>query len=247
MSILLARRGAIADSIPAVTTLAGILLGQWGFEDDNLNDSSGNGRHGTFTAGGSGGTLTYVDGPTAGTRGVQWGSGTNRISVGRTGLEATADGFCIMGWMKVPTVPVNSGYTAYGLSKARAAASTRSRFGVAGDGTTRSGMYVARWKDAIQVNESLTSSEVNDTGWHHHALVDGNTQWAYYIDGVLKASGTRSFDNSTSPTWEDCPWIIGYNSDIAAGEASGSISGMRIIQGQLTQAQVVAWMDTAIT
>jgi hypothetical protein len=241
MSIQLARRGAISKK-PVTTPLAGTLLGQWGFEDDNLNDSSGNGHHGAFEYV-SGSSYSYIDGPQSGTRAIQWGADGQGVNVGRTGLEPTMDGYTIMGWIKTGTVPDNSYPGILGKSR-DGAGSSRSRIGVVYEGGTKKGAYLARWKNDIQVGNF---GSVNDTNWHHIALVDGNTAWAFYIDGA-GGGGGRAFDNTSSPTWEAYDWKIGNNTGVGTIALTGqAVSGVRIIQGQLTAAQVADWMNTPIT
>lgn len=216
------------------------LLGEWGFLD-NLNDTSGNDRHGTLGAG----TPTYVDGPQAGTRGIQFGTSTDYITLGRAGLEPVAEGVSVMGWVQFTgTTGADTGPLGV-LSKARAATSSRSRIGISNNGVTRSSAAVARWKDDLKTPGG--SSWTGD-GWHHIALVDGNTTYALYVDGVLRASGSRALGSADNTLWEDFSWIVGYNATISDvfAHPQMSVSGVRIFQGELTAGEVSTWKDTAI-
>lgn len=213
------------------------LLGEWGFLD-NLADTSGNGHTGTATGG-----FTYVTGPQANTKGIQFNGQTDFVDFGRTGLEPTADGLVIMGWIKSNTV--GSNWLGL-LTKARAAGSTRHRIGTS---QTRNPAYVARWKDDIHTNDAITP--VFDTGWHHLAMVDGNTKWALYIDGVVVSghNGTRALTNGTSPVWEAFNWITGRNNTLGDQNADSTmaVSGIRIFQGEMTATEITTWMNTPVT
>lgn len=225
--------------------MALVLLGEWGFLGGALRDTSGNGRHGVFSDGGAGGQLEFVAGPQPGTRGVRFGHANHSISYGRTGLEPAVDGVTIMGWVRV-AVGAPSGVLLNVLSKARAPGSTRSRIGGRWDGAINTVPYAARWKDDLHFADVAGSFT---TGWHHVAAVDGNTGWAIYLDGAVIASGARAFDNTSSPSWENYPWVSGRDSVIADQYADSalSISGVRILQGEATGGEISEWMLTPIT
>lgn len=217
-----------------------ILLGEWGFLD-NLDDSSGNNRHSVFEDGGSGLGITYIDGPLANTRAIQFAHENQCINCGRTGLEPAVNGVTTMGWIRIPSV--GSSQILSLVSKARAASSSRSRIGVFGS-TTRV-TYAARWADDLRFSESLTN-QIGVNQWHHLALVDGPTKWGAYLDGSLIEGGVRSVGNAI---WENFPWRIGRNSEIGDQWATNgmAISMVRVFDGELTQAEINTYKNTPVT
>jgi len=218
------------------------LLGEWGFLD-NLNDTSGNARHGTAS-----GSLTYVTGPQTNTKGVKFGSTTSSVSFGRTGLEPSLEGITVMAWVRLEGTP-GLDIVLHAMSKARASNSSRSRIGIAytASGAVRRRAAVARWKDALDVSDAGASW--TDTGWHHVAIVDGNTRFAYYTDGTQEASTARALGATANTAWEDFPWCTGLNLTYPSDPVTStnfSVSGIRIFQGELTTGEINTWMNTAI-
>jgi len=235
-----------AGTLAATVTKAGILLGEWGFLD-NLNDTSGNGHTATYTPG-SGSNFSYVTGPHPNSRAAQFAHANDVIGYGRTGLEPTLDGITIMAWTRLSPAP-SSGFVDFlgVLNKARAAGSSRSRMGYGFSQPVIPQMKaVARWKDDLQVRDA--GATWNDTNWHHLAVVDGNTRWATYLDGVQIDGGTRALGAAPNTAWENFPWLSGYNGDIGDNYAHPnlSVTAVRIFQGELTTADVNTWMNTPI-
>jgi len=233
-------------SATAAAKPSGILLGEWGFLD-NLNDTSGNGHTATYTPG-SGSNFSYVTGPHPTSRAAQFAHANDVISYGRTGLEPTLDGITIMAWTRLSPAP-SSGFVDFlgVLNKARAAGSSRSRMGYGFSQPVIPQMKaVARWKDDLQVRDA--GATWNDTNWHHLAVVDGNTRWATYLDGVQIDGGTRALGAAPNTAWENFPWLSGYNGDIGDNYAHPnlSVTAVRIFQGELTTAQINTWMNTPI-
>jgi hypothetical protein len=215
------------------------LIGEWGFLD-NLDDTSGNGRNATLGAG----TLTYVDGPQAGTRGIKFSSADDYVDLGRTGLEPALGGVTVMGWVRFEgSTGADTGILGM-VSKARAVTSSRARVGLSNNGGTRRAKNVARWKDDLQIDDL---SSWSGDGWHHLCMVDGNTTNSDYVDGVLALAHPRSLDSSEME-WEPLNWLAGRNVTITDVFAHPqlSVSGIRIFSGELTETEVQTWMDTPV-
>ena len=220
------------------------LLGEWGFLD-NLLDTSGNNRHGTVT-----GSPTYVTGPQTNTRGLKFSTDTDSVSFGRTGLEPSLEGITVMGWVRMQGTPSVAGSPyLFLLSKARATTSSRSRMGFTytTSGNLRQRAGVARWKDALLVSDAGPSW--TDDAWHHLAIVDGNTRYGFYLDGVQDANASRALGATANTTWEDFPWRTGFNTDLntdMGAHPNMSVSGIRIFQGELTTTEIQTFRDTPI-
>lgn len=185
------------------------LLGEWGWLGNLENTAGTAAADGTLV----GIALAAEDGPIAGSKAIRFTDTTNpnAVTLGRTGLEPTVDGFFVEVWFKIPTsVPANVGTLGL-LTKARASGSSRFRVGVRIDGDSLAHIdYAVRWKDdlAFGVDSSLTLTR---DVWHCVQLLDANAGWGMWVDGTIRANGSRSFDNTTSPTWEDFPWTVGKN------------------------------------
>jgi Concanavalin A-like lectin/glucanases superfamily/Putative Ig domain len=226
-----------------VPALTGTLLGEWGFARDNLDDTSGNGHTAAVTLG----VVGYTDGPQPGTRALAFDTVATTVSLGRTGLEPTTEGVSTMCWVRA--TGLTEGEPGL-LHKMAAPNSTQNMLRlVAHSPSPYSGAYVARWKNDLNFDADAPGTWT-DAQWHHLALVDGNHGWAYYVDGVLKANGSRSFD-TTPYTWANFPWEIGRSSnatDIDGGDGDlMQQSGFRIFGGELTASDINYWMNTPIT
>lgn len=210
-----------------------VLLGEWGFLD-NLDDTSGNGI--TASANFS---PTYIDGPTTGTRAIQFSGTGQTITYGRTGLEpvAAAGGIVSMAWMKL--FSSHSGYAAI-VHKTRVFDSTRHGLDIDGNGM----FFVSRWRDQLAFRGS--ANEFNNFGWHHICNVDADDRYAWFIDGALVQESARSGDSPVN--WEDLPWLSGYAPamDGMNSAANLAVSGVRILSGTLSNSEVVTLMNTPI-
>lgn len=210
------------------------LLGEWGFLD-NLNDTSGNGRTATVPNG----SVTYVTGPQTSTRAVQF-PGTNcEVRYGRTGLEPASLGVTSMGWVKF-TSGAPAGAYVIPFAKALSAGSTR--FGT----LVYDGHFAprARWTDDLHYSDA--GPLVTDGAWHHLAIVDGDSRWAFLLDGTNLGSGARSVTGSGH--FENYSWGSGWvEGNLGNSYAGMCVSGVRIFQGVLSDAEVVTWKNTAIT
>lgn len=210
-----------------------VLLGEWGFLD-NLLDTSGNGHTPSVNF-----TPTYINGPTAGTRAIQFSAAGQTITYGRTGLEpaAAAGGICTMGWVKCFSSHVN--YTAI-LHKTRAADSSKHSISASGNTV----FWMDRWRD--QLNFAETGSYLSDFTWHHVCNVDADDRWARFVDGVKIAEASRT--GSSPVTWENFPWVSGYSADMVnyLSATNVAISGLRMFSGTLSDAEVLAYKNLPI-
>lgn len=210
-----------------------VLLGEWGFLD-NLDDTSGNG-----IAASANFSPTFIDGPIAGTRAIRFSATGQTITYGRTGLEplAAAGGIVTMVWAKL--FASHSNYT-QGIHKTRASDSTRHSIDV----HDNSIFAISRWRDQLAIRDS--NGELLDHNWHHICNVDSDDRYAWFVDGALVASASRS--GSSSVSWENFPWVSGKDSNMADSDSSANLAltGIRILSGTLSDAEVVAYMNTPI-
>ena len=210
-----------------------VLLGEWGFLD-NLNDTSGNGIVPSVNF-----SPTYIDGPTEGTRAIQFSTTGQTIDYGRTGLEPSASdgGIVTMAWIKVFSAHTN--YTAV-IHKSRAFDSTRHAIDVA----INSAFLMSRWRDQLNFREN--GNEFAGTGWHHICNVDSDDRYAWFVDGVLSQEASRSGTGAVS--WENFPWKSGFVSEMPSTDSQANVAftGIRILSGTLSNVEVSDWMNTPI-
>lgn len=185
------------------------LLGEWGWLGNLENTAGSTAPDGTLV----GIALASEDGPIAGSKAIRFTDTTNpnAVTLGRTGLEPTQDGFFVDVWFKIPsTVPADVGTLGL-LTKARASGSSRFRVGIRIDGDNLAHIdFAVRWKDDLQFGMDSSLTLTRDV-WHCVQVLDANAGWAVWVDGTIRANASRSFDNTTSPTWEDFPWTVGKN------------------------------------
>lgn len=204
---------------------------------------------GTSTADATGNGNTGTLGTNSGWVSGKWGTGGVTITSGTTTTITFGSGpsvsppyngisWCV--WAKLPT----SGWPDYGCIFGR----------LLGSGSTRSGLatvsagsffYVFRWRDDLQFGNA--GALPNDGAWHHYAMVDGNTTWAFYMDGVSIVSGTRNLSPFTPNTsWEANPWTLGCLPTDFVSLPGTSWSDLRLFQGQLSINQVAAYMNAPV-
>lgn len=210
-----------------------ILLGEWGFLD-NLDDTSGNG----ITASANFSPI-FIDGPVTGTRAVRFSGTGQRISYGRAGLEplAAAGGIVTMAWAKI--FGSHSNYTQI-IHKTRASDSTRHSIDIGNDDL----FTMSRWRDQLVFAEG--GNQFSDLGWHHLCNVDSDGRYAWFVDGSLIQSASRS--GSSPVDWENFTWGSGADSNMSATDSSANVAltGIRIMSGTLSDSEVVDWMNTPI-
>ncbi|WXW92544.1 hypothetical protein SEA_ENYGMA_53 [Streptomyces phage Enygma] len=214
--------------------MTAVLLGEWGFLD-NLNDTSGRGINATANF-----TPSYVNGPQANTRAINFSADGQTVTYGRTGLEPTSadGGICMMAWVKLSAS--STGYLGV-IHKHRDPSSFSTRAGC--DLIGNKFRPFARWRDQLAFADGI-GPDLNDNTWHHLCVVDADDRYEWYIDGVSVQSATRT--GTGSVTWEPYPWFSGFTSDMHSSSLL-SISGMRIFSGSLTTAEVNQWKNTPIS
>lgn len=215
-----------------------VLLASYGFLENDyattISDSSGNGHTGTVT-----GSLAFEAGPQTNSRALRYTNSNQSVAIPRAGLEPTSagGGIVTMGWFR------SFGGSNFGvvIKKQSEPSTTRSGMTVYTNGSV---FFVARWKNDVHFGEY--GSNMNDGNWHHVAVVDGDTSWAFYINGTQVDGGSRSFNQSTSPTWDDFPWTLGHVDGLSSSSDSFAVSGVRIFSGTMTQAEVQTYMNTPV-
>lgn len=207
------------------------LLGEWGFLD-NLDDTSGNARHASANF-----SPTYIDGPVLGTRAIRFSGASQFVTYGRTGLEPASGGVVTMAWVKLFSADV-FGYVDI-IHKTRAADSTRHAINVHDNGV----FWMSRWRDQTSFADA---GGPLGTAWHHLCNVDSQDRYAWFWDGAKISEGARS--GSAAVSWEDFPWVSGHNSDMVStgSDPDVAFTGIRIFQGDMTDGEVVTWMNTPV-
>lgn len=226
-----------------MTTAAGakppVLLASYGFlENDHalsVADTSNHGHNGSIS-----GSVAFEEGVQANSRALRFTDINQSVSFGRVDLEPTnlQGGVVTMGWFRSTSGGRNLGVI---IKKRDASSSTRSGITVYAGGTI---FFVARWKNDLHYGEY--GSNMHDGNWHHVAVVDGDTSWAFYIDGVQVDGGSRSFNQSSSPTWEDFPWTLGYVDGLSDSGDSFALSGIRIFSGTMAQTEIQTYMNNPV-
>lgn len=208
------------------------LLGEWGFLD-NLDDTSGNGLDATVNF-----TPTYIDGPTVGTRAIRFSDDGQTITYGRTGLEPATGGVVTMAWAQ--RYGDVFGFTPLVRKIRVGGGSRRSDLAIHDNQVS----FLSRWADQLFNNDTIGTFTAN--AWHHVCNVDSDDRAAWFIDGVLVDQSIRG--GSSSPSWESFPWLSGEDNE--AGSTSSdpnvSLTGVRIFQGTMTDAEVISWMNTPV-
>lgn len=217
------------------------LLAAFGFlENDyaaSVKDATGNNHDGLVV-----GSVAFEAGPQTDSRALRFTDIDQAVNIDRAGLEPSSSGGGVvaMGWYR----SFGSGQNCGVLVKMRtySPASTRCGITVNANGTV---FFVARWKDDLHYGEY--GSGMNDGNWHHTAIVDGDTEWAFYIDGALVDGGSRAFNQSSSPTWEDFPWTIGYVDGLSESSNAFTVSDARLFSGTMTQSEVQVYMNESVS
>lgn len=143
-----------------------------------------------------------------------------------------------MAWVKL--FSSHSNFTDI-IHKTRAFDSTRHAIDIEGNSL----FLMSRWRDQTAFAD-LTSHDLTDLGWHHICNIDSDDRYAWFWDGMVLTSVTRS---GTSPvTWEAYPWVSGSNSDMTITDSAANVAftGLRIFSGTMSNVEVATWMNTDI-
>lgn len=213
------------------------LLGEWGFQN-NVLDTSGNNHHGTL--GRATGSITtqptYVTGPQAGTKAIQWGENDQFVDVGGTGLEPTTEGYAVMAWVKSPAV---SGSFSGIFARGKGGSSTRGGLQLTDTGLL---FYMLRWKSRLDFGNG---AGIADGTWHHVAVIDNDDRGAAFVDGVKVHETTTAATGSA--TWESgFSFHLGATLNLCTSFAGQAVTGVRFFSGKLADADIPAWMNTPI-
>ena len=215
------------------------LLAAYGFKEGagtTTADVTGNGNTGTLDA-----NCGWVSGKW-GTGGVTIVSGTSSAITFPFGASMSPPyngvSWCV--WVKFPTTGVGDYSGIFGRIRSTGS-STRSGMAVMSSGAA---WYVARWRDDLHTSSYGTTG--HDGNWHHFAMVDGDTSWASYMDGIQQASGTRSDPPTLNTVWESFPWALGYSVNDLYSVPGTEYSDLRVFQGELSTAQVNMYMNTPV-
>jgi fibronectin type 3 domain-containing protein len=156
--------------------------------ENNAQDSSGSGNHGTANA------LSYVAGK-VGAQAAQFNGTSSYVSIPRS----VQDDFTVAMWVKTTDTAGSAGaqwWNGKGLVD-----------GEVGGGGADWGTAIVNGKFVIGIGSTggdstfASSVNINDGAWHHVAATRNNTSGAVavYVDGVLRGSGTGATGSRTFP------------------------------------------------
>jgi hypothetical protein len=179
-----------------VVDLENGLVAKYTFNNENANDESGNGNHGTINS-----AVLTADRFGNSNHAFQFGSGQTISVPDADTLDNFTSGMSISFWMNAPTSPVNTnpmitkfsycggGFDAYSI-----------RYDQMGRMWTQiddeSGF------DASQIG----SISVADNNWHHVVIVWERPNFYYYVDGnldLVASAGMTTFDSEISNSPSD--------------------------------------------
>ena len=90
--------------------------------------------------------------------------------------------------------------------------------------------------------ESLTTSNLPDTGWHHVVATYDGTTMAFYIDGVFDVSDPHDFGGAIVGLPDEM-WI-GNRPDLVFGSWNGKIDDVRIYDRALNTTEITRLFDS---
>jgi len=165
----------------------GELVGFWNFDDGTADDSSGNGHHGTLTAGDATTSVSIVYDTDRGNNVLELNNPAGHtinsiVDCGGAGSWADIRSrISIATWLKVDTFHINNQYL---LAKGNTYQLTRS-------GTTNA---MRSYMDGLSDTALSSSATVNDGNWHHVVVTydSDSSERIIYIDGVDSGSDTPS-------------------------------------------------------
>ena len=193
--------------------------------EGNVQDSSGNGYHGTATA------LTYVTGK-VGAQAAQFNGTSSYVSIPRS----VTDDFTVAMWVKTTDTAGTAGaqwWSGKGLVD-----------GEVGGGGADWGTAIVNGKFVLGVGSTsgdttiASSVNINDGAWHHVAATRNNTSgaMAVYVDGVLRGSGTGATGSRTFP-----PSLRIGSLQTGGNFLNGTLDDVRLYDRILTATEIAAW------
>ena len=209
---------------PEAATTAGGLVAYYALED-NAQDSSGYGNHGTANA------VTYA--PEGGSRSAQFNGSTSHIVIPRV----VQDDFTVSLWVK--TTGTGGTGTQWWSGKGLVDGEIN---GSAADW----GMVLLNGKLAFGVGATdttlLSAGAINDGEWHHVAATRKSATGAIelYVDGARQTTGTGPTGARVAPP---ALRIGGIQTGAAAGFLSGGIDNVRLHNRVLTGPEIAAFFD----
>jgi hypothetical protein len=203
------------------------LRAHYAFEN-NAQDSSGSGNHGTATS------LTYVMGK-LGAQAAQFNGTSSNVTIPRS----VTDDFTVSMWVKTTDTA--------GAANAHWWAGKGLVDGEVGGGGADWGTSIVNGKFVLGVGSAggdttlASSVNINDGAWHHVAATRDNTTGAItvYVDGVLRGSGTGPTGSRTFPPGLRIGALQpGYNF------LNGTIDDVRLYDHVLTSIEIAALANT---
>ena len=223
-----------ASSIQRI--MATSLAGEWNFDGQNANDSSGNGNNGTINGGAVTTTTTPYGNGAAGQYAMSFDGINDYVSVLHSASISLSNTFTVSVWIKTNTAgrrilvkePSGGGVTNYSLQ-------------LDSSGYLGGGTY-----DNLSHNSSFynTAKAVNDGNWHHAVMArDGVSKIYIYVDSVMQSATDTTVGNTITNSGN---FIIGNRNNVSS-YFNGSIDEVRIYSAVLPSSaireQYVAGLD----
>ncbi|MHC4174791.1 MAG: LamG-like jellyroll fold domain-containing protein [Planctomycetota bacterium] len=225
------------------------LVGEWNFNNQDANDSSGFGRHGVLE-----GNAKFTWDPGGNGKPASWV------------LDVNSDGHVNCGYIPQYN-PFKSGTMAYGcwvlcynLDPGRQyqgfIGNGQSTWRVYRHGTTDPGILRSKWncplddmklENPIEIGAEDPSSPLNNV-WHHFVGMFDGTKTYCIVDGQVITRDTVGPINVIDPGAEEPALIIGAHaaylfSDSPTRAWRGRIDDVRVYDTHLTMEEVILWMN----
>ncbi|MFA5249046.1 MAG: LamG-like jellyroll fold domain-containing protein [Candidatus Paceibacterota bacterium] len=229
----------IAKSINFASSIQRIMAtslgGEWNFDGQNANDSSGNNNNGTASGAVATATTPYGNGA-AGQYAMSFDGINDYVSVLHSASISLSNTFTVSVWIKTNAAgrrilikePSGGGVTNYSLQ-------------LDSSGYLGGGTY-----DNLSHNSSFynTAKAVNDGNWHHAVMVrDGVSKIYIYVDSVMQSATDTTVGNTITNSGN---FIIGNRNNVSS-YFNGLIDEVRIYSAALPSSaireQYVAGLD----
>jgi len=199
------------------------LVGHWigGGSGNTWFDMSGYGRHGTLTQG-----LVWTLGEGGKRNALQFDGVDDRVNITRFTVLTSRT---FAAWVRTTSTDAVSGYAGNAALNilGDSTGGVYIGFGVHG-GKVRYLQYASSWQNVDSVKS------VNDGSWHHVVAthISGTNAVSVYVDGVLDATGTITFD-ATNPALDRIG--CGYNN---LDFFDGALDDIRVYSRAISAAEV---------